>query len=480
MVVKIKTNIIKKVQIYINKSKKTMSTIIKETGADYAINGWIYNADWTPCPLVKVDGKWVSEVPYGDWGYGFNTGSDIQITSDKDKFSNFMSGVCFANPYDGNSFSMNYQPDMGGSRQRTAIGMTADNELVLYCSQSGATPEQLRATMLGYGCVSGIMLDGGGSSQCDFGSIGKLYSSRVVQNLILIYLNKENGNADLREKYVTVAEGELGVSEPDGDDKYINWYSQETGVKFSTTSHWCNMYTTWCARQAGIGSDMIPTSASCTTTMNWYKQKGLWRNKDGYTPRRGDNILFNWYGQTSIANHIGIVKKVSGNYVYSIEGNTSAGDVRIKSYPLTSSYILGYGDWDGTGVLEESDISMVQRKLNEKFGYNIAVDGSWGPDSKKHMIMAVQTSLNKCYGKKLDIDGSYGPASKSATPDMYSVTVNDFAWCVQACLIVRGYDIDLDGSYGPASKRACVSFQKSVGITANGVVGPVTMTYLLK
>ena len=480
MVVKIKTNTIKKVQIYINKSKKTMNTIIKETGADYAINGWIYNSDWTPCPLVKVDGKWVSEVPYGDWGYGFNAGNDIQITNDKDGFNNFLSGVCFANPYDGNSFKMNYQSDMGGSRQRTAIGMTANSELVLYCSQSGATPEQLRATMLGYGCVSGIMLDGGGSSQCDFGSIGKLYSSRVVQNLILVYLNKEDTNITLREKYASTAEREIGVSEPRGDDKYINWYSEETGVRFSKTSEWCNMFTTWCARQAGVKSNMIPTSASCTTTMNWFKNNKKWKDKNGYTPRRGDNILFNWKGQTSIANHIGIVQKVSGNYVYTIEGNTSYGDVRIKSYPLTSSYILGYGDWDNTGAIEESNISMVQRKLNEKFGYNISVDGSWGPDSKKHMIMAVQTSLNKCYGKKLDIDGSYGPASKSATPDMYSVTVNDFAWCVQACLIVRGYDIDLDGSYGPASKTACIRFQKSARITANGVVGPVTMTYLLR
>ena len=46
-----------------------------------------------------------------------------------------------------------------------------------------------------------------------------------------------------------------------------------------------------------------------------------------------------------VIDHIGIVERVEGNVVYTIEGNTS--DMCAKrSYLLTSTYIVGYGTPD--------------------------------------------------------------------------------------------------------------------------------------
>ena len=41
-------------------------------------------------------------------------------------------------------------------------------------------------------------------------------------------------------------------------------------------------------------------------------------------------------------------------------------------------------------------------------------------------------------------------------------------------MVARGYTIKVDGIYGPESKQACSSFQKSHGLSADGIVGPLT------
>lgn len=81
-----------------------------------------------------------------------------------------------------------YNRDVGGSRPRTAIGLK-DGELCLYCTDSGRTPMELQAELLALGWESAVMLDGGGSSQCDL--VGKrIVSNRKVHNLILVYTRK--------------------------------------------------------------------------------------------------------------------------------------------------------------------------------------------------------------------------------------------------------------------------------------------------
>ena len=46
---------VEKIEIYLNKSRKALSTIISETGAAYAINGTLYNMQTgnPVCPLKR-------------------------------------------------------------------------------------------------------------------------------------------------------------------------------------------------------------------------------------------------------------------------------------------------------------------------------------------------------------------------------------------------------------------------------------------
>ena len=77
--------------------------------------------------------------------------------------------------------------------------------------------------------------------------------------------------------------------------------------------------------------------AGCTYSLRYYKNKGQFHTSG---PKPGDQIFFG----TGIDNstHTGIVEKVDGGKVYTIEGNTSD-QVARRSYALSNSRILGYG-----------------------------------------------------------------------------------------------------------------------------------------
>lgn len=107
---------------------------------------------------------------------------------------------------------------------------------------------------------------------------------------------------------------------------------------------WCAAWVSWCARQAGIGEDIIPTFFDCDAGITWYKTRKLFNA----APKRGSIIFF---GVPGDAQHVGIVAGVEGSRVYTIEGNTSGGSTMIsngggvvaKSYALGYGKILGYG-----------------------------------------------------------------------------------------------------------------------------------------
>lgn len=80
------------------------------------------------------------------------------------------------------------------------------------------TPEQLRDDLLAADWESAIMLDGGGSSQCDFAG-QRVESSRAVHDVILVYLKKEGDTVDETKTVVLDAghdAANLANRSPDG------------------------------------------------------------------------------------------------------------------------------------------------------------------------------------------------------------------------------------------------------------------------
>ena len=184
----------KKIQIYINSSRKTIAQIQKELGCDIIINGGLYNmSTFKPCCWLKADGKILNSEDWHAFGYGWNAYNLVMDTSaNVAKYSNYIN--CVEIIREGKLTSpMYYDTAMGGKRGRTAIGLRDDGNVVVWCTSDGAyslTPEQLQVEMKNLGCASAIMLDGGGSCQAIMPN-GSVTSARIVQNFICIWIAKE-------------------------------------------------------------------------------------------------------------------------------------------------------------------------------------------------------------------------------------------------------------------------------------------------
>lgn len=113
-----------------------------------------------------------------------------------------------------------------------------------------------------------------------------------------------------------------------------------------STGEWCAYFVSWCARKAGIPTSVLPRLGNCRTSVEWYKKNSVYRPaSSGYIPKTGDIVFFNWSGG-SAAKHVGIVTGVSGNNVYTIEGNTGPGRgnrCMAKTRSRSAGYIVGYG-----------------------------------------------------------------------------------------------------------------------------------------
>ena len=186
---------VERIELRVTNCRKTLSQVKAETKAHYVLNGGMWNPDGSACPLLKVGGVMRSGTPWRAMGYAWDKGPDIHMTSEYGGADNFIAVTALitsGKPVDKPS----YGSAQGGKRGRSAIGLRGGS-LALYCSGDGtrdaATTETLRDELAGLGWSSAVMLDGGGSSQCDFGG-ERITASRKVHNWICVYL-KQAGQA---------------------------------------------------------------------------------------------------------------------------------------------------------------------------------------------------------------------------------------------------------------------------------------------
>ena len=146
--------------------------------------------------------------------------------------------------------------------------------------------------------------------------------------------------------------------------------NQGNGVSYGY--YWCASFVNWCLRQAEVSREASAAAeVSCRRWLSACKDSGIYHEKDGYVPKSADLIFFKSASSSASSTHMGLVLRCDGNTVYTIEGNTSNGSefssngnyVALKSYKLTSSYIVGYATpkynvIEGIGSVDHSGASM--------------------------------------------------------------------------------------------------------------------------
>ena len=188
-------------------------------------------------------------------------------------------------------------------------------------------------------------------------------------------------------RVLSVAEAEVGYLEK-ASNKNLDGKTENVGSKNYTkyardldaipgfyNGHkqgvaWCDVFVDWCFVQA-YGKDaalkllcqpLKSAGAGCRYSRGYYKAKGQLVS----APQPGDQIFF--WPKDAIGGpkvqHTGLVYKVDGTYVYTIEGNTSGtsgvvangGGVWRKKYRLDYNRIAGYGRPDyGSGESASTD-----------------------------------------------------------------------------------------------------------------------------
>jgi hypothetical protein len=184
---------ITKIELYMNTSKLTLAAIKKKTGCSHIINGGLFSTKWKALCNTKANGTVYCDPKYSEYGMAWNT-KDIVMTKIPDTVHTNWIGMKALTIKGTDASLENIDSAIDGKRGRSAIGLTSDS-LVLFCSRDGTsyarTPSTLRTEMKAMGCTDILMLDGGGSSQCDFdGTIVQSSVNRIVQNLILVYTGK--------------------------------------------------------------------------------------------------------------------------------------------------------------------------------------------------------------------------------------------------------------------------------------------------
>lgn len=157
---------------------------------------------------------------------------------------------------------------------------------------------------------------------------------------------------------IRIAQGEIGYHEKstnanldqktapnDGDGNWTKYARDLAAAGYYNGNKngyaWCDVFVDWCIWMAS-GRDAAyaqrvefqngDCGAGCYYSASYYKAAGRFYAK----PQPGDQVFFGDF------EHTGLVEKVEGGMVYTIEGN-SGNAVQRRSYQIGSSYIDGYG-----------------------------------------------------------------------------------------------------------------------------------------
>ncbi|MEU7898932.1 CHAP domain-containing protein [Nonomuraea sp. NPDC049152] len=177
-------------------------------------------------------------------------------------------------------------------------------------------------------------------------------------------------------KLLKLLENELGYAEGKGAyTKFGDWYGKT--VEFDADysgAPWCDMFLSWAAHKLGY-EEWVGQFAYTVAHAEWFKENDAW----GHKPKPGALVFYDWSGSNKIDNidHVGIVTRVEGDTIFTIEGNIDGGVAKRKE--RDQSKVVGYG------YPEKIKKKLEAAKLKEA-----EVDGSFPPDTEPSQVDRLQ------------------------------------------------------------------------------------------
>lgn len=119
----------------------------------------------------------------------------------------------------------------------------------------------------------------------------------------------------LSQSALNIAIAQLGKEEvPRGSNwgEPVKTYLKSVGITFPAS--WCMAFVYWCYKQADANAPLVKTGG---VLAHWNKAKPEYRQKE---PQPGDIFIVD-YGKG--LGHTGIVERIEGDILHTIEGNTN-------------------------------------------------------------------------------------------------------------------------------------------------------------
>ncbi|RKS73023.1 CHAP domain-containing protein [Actinomadura pelletieri DSM 43383] len=144
------------------------------------------------------------------------------------------------------------------------------------------------------------------------------------------------------KKLLDIAKKELGYTEKsDGYTKFGEWYRKNIDGdhdEYFSTAPWCDMFLAWAADKADV-TEQTGQFAATVDHAKWFKKNDAW----GKEPEPGAIVFYDWNGSDDIdqIDHVGIVEKVDGKTLHTIEGNADGYKLMRKTRDMDS--VVGFG-----------------------------------------------------------------------------------------------------------------------------------------
>ena len=210
---------------------------------------------------------------------------------------------------------------------------------------------------------------------------------KVVYEKVTAMFQREGNMTEqqVRQKAVSTAQAWLGCKESNGTHKQIiDLYNSvkplPRGYAVKYTDAWCATYISAVGIAAGM-SGIIFRECGCGAMIELYKAAGRWQENDGYVPKKGDIIFYDWEDtgkgdNTGYPDHEGMICEVFGNKLHIIEGNKNNA-VEYRDIEVNSRYIRGYGLPDYASMAAAEPEKTPDKKTVAEIAKEVYA-GKWG------------------------------------------------------------------------------------------------------
>ena len=263
---------------------------------------------------------------------------------------------------------------------------------------------------------------------------------------------------ELRKRVVEQAFQWLGRCESNGTHKeIIDIYNQirprPVNYKLKYTDPWCAAFVSAVAQKLGLTKIILP-ECGCDRMIALYRKAGRYVALDsGVVIQPGDLVFYDWDKDGS-SDHVGLISEITAAGYRVIEGNKSD-SVSTRTVLRNYNLIKGFALPDYAAAVNVQAQPVVETAGQTAPEILVTEPQKGSSEVKTDFSLRFRTLKTGCRGEDVRT--------------------------VQRTLKALGFNIGrygTDGEFGNDTKQAVIAYQKSVRLSADGIVGPQTMATL--